>query len=364
VQQGIDSASLVWEWDQATRPTALAATSSRLAVITADGRFAWVNLQTGKAEIISYLWEGLLQGDSTGEIESDGLLAVVSVKQTSISTRTGLTESRARLAVYDSSGNQLWGLPEMTRQQYYSGTLASGPGLVIAGRWPVGTEATYLAAYELFTGQRLWRTSERNTGYRQLVHDGTRLFALLTDPNGGGVAAYDLRTGESLWRWSDAAVQEPVKIVLADGVIYALSQGAIAALDAVTGQIKWIAGFEAAKEAGLAVKGEGVFLSPAPSAQTGFRPGVVSLDTATGAKLRWLSLAGLNADQVATGEEYLWAVIKDYDNGVVYLSALEPDTGLERKRLQISLTPETLYQLVALDKRIYVLGDSLLAYGY
>jgi hypothetical protein len=30
----------------------------------------------------------------------------------------------------------------------------------------------------------------------------------------------------------------------------------------------------------------------------------------------------------------------------------------------VSITPETLYQLVALDKRIYVLGDTLQAFGY
>ena len=39
-------------------------------------------------------------------------------------------------------------------------------------------------------------------------------------------------------------------------------------------------------------------------------------------------------------------------------------TGLEQTRLKIGDDPTILYQLVALGQRVYVLGDTLRAYGY
>jgi hypothetical protein len=95
----------------------------------------------------------------------------------------------------------------------------------------------------------------------------------------------------------------------------------------------------------------------------GFRPGLISLSASRGG-LAWHALAGLLADPLALGDEALWTVVKDYDSGQVALSALDPTTGLEQVRIPVSESPEVLYQIVAHGRRVYVLGDSLLAYGY
>jgi len=361
--EGIGATARLWEWNEVARPSALAATSSRLAVIIADGRFGWVNAQTGKVDSTAYLWNGLLQGDSWGEVYTDGIIAVAAVREQSVNAKTGLADSRSRLAVYDAQGDEIWSRPELGSQHFYSATLASGPGLVIVGKWPHGFGDNDLAAYELFTGQRLWRATEKDTGWQQLVHDGTRLYALLTDPNGGGVASYDLRTGDELWRWSDPAVRQPEAITLGDDSIYVLSVDHTVALDSLTGQPRWIASLSAAPDAGIAAQLGAVTIAPAPSVQTGFRPGVVGLDAATG-NLAWHALGGLLVDPLTADPQALWVIVKDYDSGVVYLSGLEPDTGLERLRIAVGDKAQTLYQLVALDQRVYVLGDILQAFGY
>jgi outer membrane protein assembly factor BamB len=332
-----------------------------LAVIVADGRFVWLNAQDGRLEAGAFLWSGLLEGDSWGEVYTDGMVAVVAAREMSISPQTGLADSRARLAVYDAGGNELWSLPELGAQHFYSAALA--PGSVLVGKWPHGFDDNSLAAYELLTGQKLWEISDEQTGYQQIVHDGTRMYVLLNNLSGGAVVCYDLRTGEELWRWSDPTIQQPDLIVLANDSLYVQTVDRTLALDKIAGTVKWVAILQTAPEAGLAILGGLLYLAPAPAAELGFRPGVVGLRADNG-ELAWHSLSGLLADPLAVGGEAVWTIVKDYSSGQVWLSGLEPQTGLELIRLPIGNDPQTLYQLVASGRQVYILGNSLLAYGY
>lgn len=362
--EGIGATRLLWEWGEVAPPSALAATGNRLAAIVADGRFVWLDADTGRLEGSAFLWSGILEGDSWGEVYSDGSVAVVAVRETSINPGTGLADSRARVVVYGAEAKPMWALPQLdTPQHFYSAALASGPGIVIVGKWPYGFEDNSLATYELFSGQQIWEISEGEVGYQQIAHDGTRLYVLLNDITGGGVISYDLRTGEELWRWSDEAVKQPDRIVLHGNSLYVLTVDTTLALDPLSGEVQWSVDFKAAPEAGLAVRGGLIYLVPAPTIELGFRPGIVALGSG-GGKLAWHALNGLLADPVAVGDEALWTVVRDFDSGEVWLSGLEPETGLERIRLLIGDDPAVLYQLVALGRRVYVLGDSLQAYGY
>ncbi len=358
---GIGATHLLWEWGEVARPSSLAVGGSRLAVIVADGRFAWLNAQNGRLESGAFLWSGLLEGDSWGEVYTDGAVAVVAAREMSINPQTGLADSRARLAVYDAGGNELWSLPELGSQHFYSAALA--PGSVLVGKWPHGFADNSLAAYELLTGKRIWEINEEQTGYQQIVHDGTRMYVLLNDLSGGAIACYDLRTGEELWRWADPATQQPDLIALADDSLYVQTVDRTLALDKITGTVKWIAILQTAPEAGLAVLGGLLYLAPAPAAEVGFSPGVVGLYANTG-ELAWHSLSGLLADPLTVGGEALWTIVRDYSSGQVWLSGLEPRSGLELVRLPIGNDPQTLYQLVASGRQVYILGNSLLAYGY
>lgn len=358
---GIGATHLLWEWNEVARPSSLAVGGSRLAVIVADGRFVWLNAQDGRLEAGAFLWSGLLEGDSWGEVYTDGMVAVVAAREMSISPQTGLADSRARLAVYDAGGNELWSLPELGAQHFYSAALA--PGSVLVGKWPHGFDDNSLAAYELLTGQKLWEISDEQTGYQQIVHDGTRMYVLLNNLSGGAVVCYDLRTGEELWRWSDPTIQQPDLIVLANDSLYVQTVDRTLALDKIAGTVKWVAILQTAPEAGLAILGGLLYLAPAPAAELGFRPGVVGLRADNG-ELAWHSLSGLLADPLAVGGEAVWTIVKDYSSGQVWLSGLEPQTGLELIRLPIGNDPQTLYQLVASGRQVYILGNSLLAYGY
>lgn len=362
--QGIGATTLLWEWNEVAPPSALAVTGTRLAAIIADGRFAWLDADTGRIEGQAALWSGLLQGDSWGEVYTDGSLAVVAVRETSINPSTGLADSRARLVVFGAETNVLWSLDELgDPQHFYSAALASGPGIVVVGKWPYSFEDNALAGYELFGGEQLWEISEGLAGFQQIVHDGTRMYVLLNDLEGGAVASYDLRTGEELWRWSDQTVKQPDQISLRDGRVYVLTVDTTLALEALTGEEQWRVSFIAAPEAGLGIGNGLIYLAPAPTAQLGFRPGLVALEPETG-DLVWHSLSGLLANPLALGDGVLWTVVADFDNGQVWLSGLDPITGLEQVRLLIGNDTSVLYKLVAQGTRVYVLGKTLRAFGY
>jgi outer membrane protein assembly factor BamB len=281
-----------------------------------------------------------------------------------IDSETGLAESRARLAVFDTQANEKWSLPQLESRHYYSAAIAPGPGIVVVGKWPHGFKDNEMAAYGMSSGQRLWRVKDGETGYQEIVHDGTRMYVLLTDAQGANaVGCYDLRTGDQLWRWSDPNLKQIDRIALGSDGVYAMVSNQILALNATTGEVKWAIGFSATSDAGMQALGGLLYMAPAPSAQTGFRPGVVGIDAYTG-RMSWNALGGLLADPLAASGEALWAIVKDFDTGQVFLSALEPGTGLERARMLVGSGPETIYRLVALDRRVYALGNTLQAYGY
>lgn len=359
--QGIGATRLLWEWDEVARPSTLAATSTRLAVIVADGRFVWLDAINGQVEVQTFLWAGQPQGDSWGEIYADGTLAVTAIREVSINPETRLADSRARLAVYDTGAEELWSLPELESLHFYSAALA--PGMVLVGKWPYGFKDNALSAHEVSTGEIIWEVQDDSTGFQQIVHDGTRLYVLLNDAEGGGAASYDLLTGEELWRWSDPAVKNPDQLVLSNSALYIFTANRTVTLDPFTGKTKWSAQFSAAPEAGLIVGDSLFYLVPAPSPELGTRPGLVALST-TGGEVAWHTLNGLLADPIAMGEGVLWTIVKDFDSGEVGLSGLEPATGLEQVRVMVGSQPNILYQLVAQGNRVYVLGDSLQAFGY
>lgn len=366
--EGIGSTQQLWEWNEVARPSAAAASSARLAVLIADGRFAWIKADNGQLESSAFLWEGIIQGESWGEVYVDGLgtLAVASIREQSINQQTGLADSRARLAVYDAHATELWSLPELDSQHFYSAALTSVS--IVVGKWPQGFEDNTLAAYELYTGGKLWEiggkgSPDASAGYQQIANDGTRLYVVMQGVESGAVVAFDLRTGEEIWRWSDPAIARPDHLVVGPSAIYVASVNKIIALDPVTGGMQRAFELSIAPEAGLATKGGFIFLAPAPAAELGFRPGIVGL-YADGSGLAWHSLGGLLADPVTANEQAVWTIVKDYDLGDVWLSGLDPDTGLEDIRLPVSRQPDVQYQLVPGDRRVYVLGSTLIAFGY
>ncbi len=365
---GPGSARQLWEWSEVARPAALAAAGERLAVLIADGRFAWVSAQTGRVEASAPLWAGITSGESWGEVYVDGLgtLGVAAIREQSINPQTGLADSRARLAVYDAQASELWSLPPLESQHFYSAALTSIS--VVVGMWPAGFADNSLTAYELYTGQQLWSVTgaageASRPGYQQILHDGNRLYVLVRSADGGAVVSYDLRTGEEMWRWSDPEIRQPDLIALGRDQLYVLSVAQLRALNPVDGGMLWGVDLLSAPEAGLGVQADLLVLAPAPGAEQGFRPGVLAL-YADGHGLAWHSLRGLLADPVTARDAMVWAIVKDYDTGSVALSGLDSTTGLEQVRMPVSSRPDIIYQIVVADQRIYVLGESLQAFGY
>ncbi|MCC6904685.1 MAG: PQQ-binding-like beta-propeller repeat protein, partial [Anaerolineae bacterium] len=318
---------LLWEWPETSRPSAIAPLDDRLAVMSGDGRFLWLDAASGQPLASAPLWSGIVQGESWGEVYTQGAVAVTVIREMSINSGTGLADSRARLAVYDASATEVWSLPQLGAQQFYSASLTQQS--VLVGKWPFGFRDNTLAAYDLGTGNRQWEIRGADLGFRAITHDESRMYVLVDSAEGSSIVSYDWRTGDEVWRWSDPQVVRPDDLALDGEHLYVLSVDRVVALDPFTGTIKWMVGFDSAPEAGLAIRDDHLFLAPAPSSELGFRPGVVGLQTSDGS-LRWHSLVGLLADPITVGTSVVWTVIKDYDGGRVYLSGLEAGSGLEQ----------------------------------
>jgi outer membrane protein assembly factor BamB len=355
---------LLWEAPDVLRPASVAIANNRISVILVDGRFLWLDANSGKTTAAAFLWNGLVEGDTVGTTTTDGVIGVASVHQISISPDAGRANTRSRLAVFDVQAHPIWSLPDLEEGQLYSAALASGPGLVVVGRWPYGFKKNALSVYELFTGQKLWQTTDGSNGFQFVTHDGTRIYTILnTKDNIGAIACYDLRTGDLLWRWSDPSVGQIEALAIGDNRVFGISSDRALALDSSTGLLQWMVGLNTVPDAGLAYTSGMLITAPAPSAETGFRPGLVSLQGAAGAA-GWSSLGGLLAGPLAANPDSLWVIVRDFDAGTVSLSGLDPATGLERVRIRTNGRPDAAYQIVAAGPRIFLLGDTLSAYGY
>lgn len=351
---------LLWEWEETAPPSALAVSNDRLAVVVADGRFLWLDSETGQPVGGSFLWLDGIRGESWGQICTDEELATIAAIETWVSSTTGFPETRSQLIVFDREGNELWRLPELGDQHFYVTALA--PDAVLAGTHR-GFGTNILGAYGRTTGEVIWEVGGTATGYEAVIHNSGRLYVLLNDSSGGGVASYNLQTGEELWSQRDQAVQLADDLLLAGERLFVLTQPAIVALAPADGHILWRTSLDLAPEAGMDALADLLYVVPAPTAGLDYRPGIIGVRTGDGA-LAWHALIGLVADPLAAGDRVLWAIIKDYSSGQVWLSGLDAATGLEQVRLPIGDRPERLYGLVVSGRRVHVLGGSLLAFGY
>jgi outer membrane protein assembly factor BamB len=350
----------LWEWSDVARPTALAGASSRLAALTADGRFTWLNAETGDIESNALLWLGASGHETWGEVFTDGTLAAIVYHESSADPESGALQSRSRLSVLDSVANEQWSLPTLVDRRFY--TAALSPVSVIVGTYSSPPDSLdTLGAYEIFSGDSLWEVGDEPGGYRAVAHDGTRLYALLNPPTGAAVASYDLRTGDELWRWADESLGRANRLLMGESRVFVLTDGQVIALDPASGRLLWSTPFRADPDGGASIHADRLYLVPAPSAESGFRPGVVSLDAASGA-LVWNALSGLRADALAVGDQTLWAIVKDFDRGRVYLSGLNPEDGLEQVRIEVGTDTRLPYRLLVEEGRVYVLGERLIAF--
>jgi outer membrane protein assembly factor BamB len=140
-----------------------------------------------------------------------------------------------------------------------------------------------------FNGLRLWQQSVApsparggfsfhfQAGSVRPIADGQRLF-LVTEKR---LVALDGATGETLRQYPEAGT--PLDLLLADGVLIAMDEGSVRAVDARTGQLRWR---YPAGEPRYVVAGEGSVCLIQGRKQRGEKCAAVALDLADGA-VRW-----------------------------------------------------------------------------
>lgn len=360
--RGAESVGFVWEADSPLRPAALAPSRDRVAVLGTDGRFAWLSAGSGEVTAQTALWPGTT-GETQGEVYTDGQLVVVAAMR-QITDEDGDVSTQARLAAVDASAGELWTLPERRTGHGYTAMLIDAA--VVVGRWPRGGGQPALAAYDPLTGDEVWRitTSGQTPGLRPLLADGVRLYALLDTIDGRGVIAFDTAAGEELWRWlpeeEDAA--PPEQVALDDGVLFVLGADRLWALNASTGAPRGSKAVEAAPQVGFDAQDGLLTFSPAPNAANAYRPGLLTLDATSGDEVM-RALGGEFVDALVRGENALWALAKDYDDGAVMLAPLDA-AGEPLARVEVGTQPGPDYALVPFETRVYVLGETVQAFGY
>jgi outer membrane protein assembly factor BamB len=351
----------IWQAPGTLRPVAAAASRDGVAVLGADGRFLWLAAATGEVTASTRFWPGAA-GDTLGEVHTDGRLAAVAGVQREVPPGGGRVRTRARLAVYDASADELWSLPQLSTGHTYSALLL--PGAVVAGVWPRGGRGVPLAAYDAITGQETWRATiaQGAAGVQPLLADESTLYALIDTAQGRGAASYDAATGEERWRWLPGDAAAPEALALDGGVLFALGHGRLWALDAATGEPRGSKQVASAPGAGLAAGAGNVVLVPAAGPEMGFRPGVLGLEVASG-EVIWRAFEGQVVDALRAGEGAVWAVGRDFDTGQVALAALDLASGEAHTTAAVSTDAAAGYRLAVHGERVYVLGERLWAFG-
>jgi outer membrane protein assembly factor BamB len=368
--------SLLWQNAAVTNPIAIGGVIERLGVLTADGEFMWLDGRTGEVVRRTTLWADPAPNATTGDMLVEGSLAIITLRERTTDPDTGLTTQRAKLVVLDGDATVVWELDELTDGRYYTVSISSGTLLI--GTAPRGFDDNDIGGYELFTGGRLWRTDDTNliaptseatptpnpqpvTGYTQIKTAGGLAFALLDNGTGGGLMAFSPNNGDVLWvrqNRSDAPLR---RFAIQNLRLYALSEQSILVLDGETGDILLRSAFPPDVQAGIAPFAVVAAVAPAPTA-TLTRPGIIGFDGS--GDIRWHSVIGLRAQSLAAGQDVVWAVLTDFDEGVVALSLLNAADGLELRRIRISENVDAAYEVHVEGRRVYVLGDVLYAFGY
>ncbi|MGF1504834.1 MAG: PQQ-binding-like beta-propeller repeat protein [Anaerolineae bacterium] len=375
-----DDTGLLWETEQVAQPVLIDDAGERLAVVDTVGRFSWIETRTGQVRGGGLLLENPPGGVLTGDLIAEGSIAVITL------TDRG-TQTESRLVVVDGSGTIIWQLPPLTGGRTYVAELA--PGVVLVGIQPRGSAENALTAYELFTGSALWSVSDdyrplpplpptpagtgtptatpfptpptaperAESGFRALAAGESAVYTLIDDGLGGAAAALDLDTETWLWRVPLRSDLRSLRLV--DERLYARGPDTIGTLSRLDGQTLWA--LDLRTDALLVHDGIAAVV-PTPTPQRS-RPGLLGLDAETG-NLVWHSLIGLVVETVAADNELIWAVVKDFDEGLVYLSALDIATGLEQARLPLSGSPAVPYQAVAAGSRVFVIGETVAAFSY
>jgi outer membrane protein assembly factor BamB len=357
-ETGLPSTRLEWEWQEDARPSALAADGDRLGVIVSDGRFLWLDAETGLATGGGFLWPDDIRGETWGSVTIASDMAIVKAAETFQSELGDFPETRSRVVAFDAEGDELWTLPELGDKHLYSATIGQGKALIGTHR---GFTNNSLSAYDLDSGEIEWRYEAEDYGFEKLVANEQHVYGVLLGAESGGIAAYDLDTGALIWAEHDPAVNLVDDLLLEGERLYVLTQPAAIALRLRDGQIDWSVEMGLAPEAGMVARETFLYVVPAPTAGMSNRPGLLGVNAEDG-EIAWHALAGLVADPLAASGEALWAIVKDPDEGVVSLSVLEAASGLERARLTLGHDLEVNYRLVADGDTVYVLGESLRAY--
>ena len=357
-QSGLIGTQLAWEWQEDARPSALTVGEDYLGVIVSDGRFLWLEPDSGLAIGGGFLWPDEIRGESWGSISIENNIALIVAIETYQDQQGDFPATRARVLTLDLQGNELWSLPQLGDKHLYSATTGQGKALVGTNR---GFTDNSLSSYNLADGDTLWRFEADDFGFDQLLVDEQRVYTSLIGIDRGGIAAHDLSTGALLWAERDPAILQADSVLLDNDQLYVLTQPAAVALNPDDGSIIWQADFGLAPEAGMAAFNLFLYVVLAPSPQLGSQPGLLGIQSNDG-QLAWHALAGLTADPLAADGEVLWAVVKDFNSNTAALSVMDALTGLERARIPIGDNTDVRYQLVTNGDIVYVLGNSLRAY--
>ncbi|MBN1123179.1 MAG: PQQ-binding-like beta-propeller repeat protein [Anaerolineae bacterium] len=352
----ITETHLLWQWTDSV-PAALVASGDQVVVLTTDGSAVWLDAETGERLAEYRLWSGIIEGAVTGEVYSDEERVIVTAHQNPLLPGDGF---QSRVVVFDGLASESWSLPELSDQRYYL-IAPTGDELIAAASSP-DPALPGLSAFDLDSGDRLWQIENGEAlDIRQLTAANEKMFALFDVAEGGRIDAR-LVDGTKWWEWIDPSAPQPDHLLVSDTGLYVMGVSRVQAFDPERGTPRWWVDLAVSPEAGFAAAGDNLHLVPAPTAETEFRSGVVSLDASSG-NLTWHALGGMLVEAIVVQGDTLWVLTKDIDRGTVSLSGLEALTGLERVRLEVEGSPDSLYRLAAGDRNVYVLGDSLYAFG-
>ncbi len=342
-----DSLTLLWEWGVlGDSPVALAAVGGRLFVLSDGGSFCVLDAATGAEQVCRAIWPDEKPLSTTdGKIALTGDTVIIGAEERFTEAGMAVESTRGLLAAFSSAGQSLWSWPVTMDVFGYMPVVA---GNTVAVAPTVGSNPAMIAL-DPANGQELWRVP----GYdRPHAGDGTTFYA-------DTIAAFRADTGERLWE--QKREDDPVlHLAYAGGRLFASAFDSIAALDAAGGRELWRTDWDA-YPAEIAVAQGLVFAAPSAASSERSGDALVALDAADG-RTRWTALpaAQWSVVNLVAAADAVVAIARDRD-WAEYLLILNATDG--RVQQQVALGEAKARDLAVDGDRVYILGETLRAYG-
>jgi outer membrane protein assembly factor BamB len=306
-------------------------------------------------------WSAALPFGTTNvtDIAHDGETLVLGVSNHVINRPSGIDSA---IVAYDvASGDVRWCRQldqALSWGDYLLSPLVASNGVVVAALGSFEEPGIGQAvAFDLESGDELWRTSPELVGFSQYSVAGELVVGVIPAEGQDSIVAFDLESGDERWRFTPQETMQPQAPITGDGKVFVPVERfgpAILVLDAATG----------AEQAFFELDVEGQLESLAYADGTVYAgifgmnsSPLIALDAVTGAEIWRSNEVSVQFPGQVISDDLLYAV--NHSHSGLGAAALDKSTGGVQWQAEIAHWDGTIYQKPVLLEETLLVCDNV-----